>query len=130
MYITGWVLTGFFAAVDQLIRLDRIGWSYLPKGFFTWKLRLNFMFWFPAFRHIDAWHTYQGLKMILFGLSLRATPIDVWWQIALVIYGWYELRNFFMHWALLWSYHRRFPFFRTAKGEKFSSLLPGVEGGI
>lgn len=110
--LTLFISSAFFAAIDQIIRLERISHSWLPSFFWYWVVSR------PT---IDAWHTYQGLKIVLFGLFFYFFQMNIlwfafinfeWFWLSIVIYIWYQIRNLFLHVVLLKPKYWQFPFFR------------------
>jgi hypothetical protein len=106
-----WVVSAISRALDQMVILQREELSYLPDWVFHWNLGL---------RTFDAFHTYQGITLIAFGLAgyffyrvleNRTRKYQVIaWIIALYVY--YQVFNLFFHVVFLKPEHWEFPFFR------------------
>lgn len=92
VFAAGIFLAAFWAACDQLLRLNRYMDSRLPLWFWEWKTALN---------PVDAWHQYQAWKMILLGAGLYYAPHMDLMQVVSLWFQFYQARNIFMHIALL-----------------------------
>ena len=116
------IIAAFFAACDQLLRLNRWGNeamyddkgerilipaennSVFPSSFWTWDLRDTYPdSWIVNIWPMDAWHTYQGAKMWSLGLSAMFITLatgDIWWSslgvFVTVGFAFYQPRNLFM----------------------------------
>ncbi len=109
-----WTVSAISRALDQIIILERDYQSYLPGWVFRWDLGLG---------TVDAFHTYQGITLVAFGIACyyfyhflqRMTPKYkiAGWLIA--VYGYYQVFNLFFHVVFLKPEYWQFPFFRFLK---------------
>lgn len=106
-----WIISAISRALDQMVILKREALSYLPDWVFNWDL---------GFATFDAFHTYQGITLIAFGVGgyffyrvfgNRTLKYQV---IAglIAVYAYYQVFNLFFHVVFLKPEHWEFPFFR------------------
>jgi hypothetical protein len=97
-----WSFSAIFRALDQLMRWEQEGQSWLPMWVFTWDSGL--------FAILDAPHVYMGLKLVLFGLgafvlypiikyyddNLKPESLK-WIVLAILVLVYYQVFNLFYH---------------------------------
>lgn len=109
--IVVWVVSAISRALDQIVILKREALSYLPDWVFHWNL---------GFGTFDAFHTYQGITLMAFGVGgyffyrvfgNRSLKYQASAGI-IAVYAYYQVFNLFFHVVFLKPEHWKFPFFR------------------
>jgi hypothetical protein len=109
--IIWWTISAISRALDQIIILDRVYQSFLPKWIFKWDFGIS---------TVDAFHVYQGITLITFGiggyyfyrlLEYQSPKYKLTaWIIAVYLY--YQVFNLFFHVLFLKPEYWQLPFFR------------------
>ena len=109
-----WTISAISRALDQIIILDRIYQSFLPTWIFKWDFGIS---------TVDAFHTYQGITLITFGIAgyyfYRILEYQskkyklIAWTIAVYLY--YQVFNLFFHVLFLKPEYWQLPIFRFLK---------------
>ncbi len=109
-----WIISAISRALDQLVILDRMYQSYLPQWIFHWNYGLA---------TVDAFHTYQGITLIAFGIAgfffyrilenkSRRYKFIAWF---IAVYVYYQVFNLFFHVFFLKIQYWQLPVFRFLK---------------
>jgi len=119
-YIPLFIYSAMFGAFTQMIIWNNFAlYSWLPAWFFTWNA--------PWPSTLDAFHVYQGIHLLCFGLAFYLFSSDLppvkplpglplilarlhWWLIPALVVAYYVIYNLCYHVIFVHPQYWRYPF--------------------